>query len=99
MGRKQVIIIRSPLSDLRHVLVEKRSETDSHLLTRLNKGIINRRTQSSLCTKKDRLFFLCNGQRLYRPFGCQIIYCIISILSVNKELTPKLMKIIEDGLH
>ncbi|EXZ07784.1 hypothetical protein M107_2316 [Bacteroides fragilis str. 3725 D9(v)] len=44
MSWEQVLIIRPNFPYLRHVFAEERQETDSRLLARLNKGIINSRS-------------------------------------------------------
>lgn len=97
--RKQVLIVRSTRFHCFEQSLEILPERDSDLLASLDKGIVHCRSQCTLNTTEEQRALALYGLGTYRSFCCQVIYGIFTIISIGKDLLPKLMEIVQCLLH
>ena len=91
---KQVLVVRSTRFHGLEQSLEILPERDSNLLASLDKGIVHCRSQCTLNTTKEQQALALYGLRTYRSFCCLVIYGIFTIVSIGKDLLPKLMEIV-----
>lgn len=89
---KQVLVVRSTRFHGLEQSLEILPERDSDLLASLDKGIVHCRSQCTLNTTKEQRALALYGLGTYRSFCCQVIYGIFTIISIGKDLLPKLME-------
>ena len=94
---KQVLVVRSTRFHGLEQSLEILPERDSDLLASLDKGIVHCRSQCTLNTTKEQRALALYGLGTYRSFCCQVIYGIFTIVSIGKDLLPKLMEIVTAG--
>ena len=97
--RKQVLVVRSTRFHGLEQSLEILPERDSDLLASLDKGIVHCRSQCTLNTTKEQRALALYGLGTYRSFCSQVIYGIFTIISISKDLLPKLMEIVQCLLH
>ena len=96
---KQVLVVRSTRFHGLEQSLEILPERDSGLLASLDKGIVHCRSQCTLNTTEEQRALALYGLETYRSFSCQVIYGIFTIVSIGKDLLPKLMEIVQCLLH
>lgn len=97
--RKQVLVVRSTRFHSLEQSLEILPERDSDLLASLDKGIVHCRSQCTLNTTKEQRALALYGLGTYRSLRSQVIYGIFTIVSIGKDLLPKLMEIVQCLLH